>query len=75
MGQESWRLTAWTGFTGETGVLSSSTGFSFIAGEEVSMDGLRRIAAGSRRLEELDGAASGDAVWEVSLVDIVSLKG
>lgn len=41
-------------------MLSSSIGDWFMAGAEVSMDGLRRIAAGSR--EEREGVVSGDAV-------------
>jgi hypothetical protein len=43
-------------------VLSSSTGDGFMAGAEVSMDGLRRIAAGSRGFEDREGVASVDAV-------------
>jgi hypothetical protein len=53
-------------------VLSSSIGLGFMAGPEVSMDGLRRVAAESRDLEELEGVASGDAVWVTdSSVDMV----
>lgn len=40
-------------------------------GAEVSMDGLRTFVAGSRGLEELEGVASGDAVWVVSWVDMM----
>ena len=52
-------------------MLSSSIGASFIGGAEVSMDGLRRVGAGSRGREELEGVASGDAVCGVSLVDMM----
>ena len=51
-------------------MLSSSIGVRFMEGVEVSMDGLRRFAAGSRGIEELEAVTSEDAVCGVCWVDM-----